>query len=163
LVSPADHRRAAIGELRRGLERLSAMDGAAGAAALRQPGRAVEHELSVSVLPHRRSSGRRQGAYGAGGAGGGGLLPRCRRQAGRVVCLASLVAVSVLAGLIVRRETSSRAAAVYAGLCLFAWLGAFNGQGRAMDDPEMLSAACATFGLYAYVNGRHFLWPSAAA
>ena len=83
--------------------------------------------------------------------------------AGRVVCLASLVAVSVLAGLIVRRETSSRAAAVYAGLCLFAWLGAFNGQGRAMNDPEMLSAACATFGLYAYVNGRHFLWPSAAA
>jgi hypothetical protein len=83
--------------------------------------------------------------------------------AGRVVCFASLVAVAVLTGLIVHRETGSRAAAVYAGLCLFAWLGAFNGQGRAMDDPEMLSAACATLGLYAYVSGRQFLWLAAVA
>jgi hypothetical protein len=77
--------------------------------------------------------------------------------AGRVLCFASLVAVSVLAGLMVRKETGARAAALYAGLCLFAWLGAFNGQGRAMDDPEMLSAACAMLGLYAYVSGRRFL------
>jgi len=83
--------------------------------------------------------------------------------AGRVLCFASLVAVSVLAGLIVCEETGSRAAGVYARLCLFAWLGAFNGQGRAMNDPEMLSAACAMLGLYAYVKGQRFLGLAAVA
>ena len=72
--------------------------------------------------------------------------------AGRTTCFASLVAASVLVGGIVWDATKSRLGAVYAGLCLFAWLGAFNGVGRACDDPEMLSVAFATFGLYAYLK-----------
>src|SRR5580692_12412115 len=41
--------------------------------------------------------------------------------AGRIVCFASLIATSVLVGGIVRGATGSRAGALYAGLCLFAW------------------------------------------
>src|SRR5271168_1939262 len=53
--------------------------------------------------------------------------------AGRIVCFASLIATSVLVGGIVRRATGSRAGALYAGLCLFAWLASFNGVGRAAN------------------------------
>jgi hypothetical protein len=72
--------------------------------------------------------------------------------AGRIVCFASLIATSVLVGGIVRGATGSRAGALYAGLCLFAWLASFNGAGRASNDPELLSVAFATFGLFAYLK-----------
>jgi hypothetical protein len=72
--------------------------------------------------------------------------------AGRIVCFASLIATSVLVGGIVRGATGSRAGALYAGLCLFAWLASFNGAGRAVNDPELLSVAFATFGLFAYLK-----------
>src|ERR1700733_9843008 len=71
--------------------------------------------------------------------------------AGRIVCFASLIATSVLVGGIVRGATGSRAGALYAGLCLFAWLASFNGAGRALNDPELLSVAFTTFGLFAYL------------
>ncbi len=58
--------------------------------------------------------------------------------AGRAVCFAALLAVAGLAGGIVRGVTGARAGAVYAGLWLFAGIGAFNGAGRAVDDPELL-------------------------
>ena len=84
--------------------------------------------------------------------------------AGRIVCFASLIATSVLAGGIVRGATGSRPGALYAGLCLFAWLASFNGVGRASNDPELLSVAFAIFGLFAYLKapGRIF-WPALAA
>jgi hypothetical protein len=77
--------------------------------------------------------------------------------AGRAVCFASLVAVCVLAGGIMRRVTETRAGAVYAGLLLFAGIGAFNGAGRAVDDPELLGVALAMLGLFAYVCGPHWV------
>jgi len=72
--------------------------------------------------------------------------------AGRIVCFASLAVVSVLVGGIVRGVTGSRAGGVYAGLYLFAGIGAFNGVGRAVNDPELLGVAFATFGLFAYLR-----------
>ena len=72
--------------------------------------------------------------------------------AGRIVCFTSLIATSVLVGGIVRGATGSGAGALYAGLCLFAWLASFNGAGRASNDPELLSVAFATFGLFAYLK-----------
>ena len=72
--------------------------------------------------------------------------------AGRIVCFASLIATSVLVGGIVRGATGSRAGALYAGLCLFAWLASFNGAGRAANDPELLSVAFTSFGLFAYLQ-----------
>jgi len=84
--------------------------------------------------------------------------------AGRIVCFASLIATSVLAGGIVRGATDSRAGALYAGLCLFAWLASFNGAGRAANDPELLSVAFATFGLFAYLKAsRGIFWPTLSA
>lgn len=71
---------------------------------------------------------------------------------GRVVCFASLVAVTWLVGAIVRRATGSRTAALFAGLALFAGICSFAGDYRAVDDPELLSAAFATFGLFAYLR-----------
>ncbi len=84
--------------------------------------------------------------------------------AGRIVCFASLVAVSVLVGGIVRGATGARAGAVYAGLYLFAGVGAFNGVGRAVNDPELLGVAFATFGLFAYLHApRARFWCAIAA
>ena len=84
--------------------------------------------------------------------------------AGRIVCFASLIATSVLVGGIVRGATGSRAGALYAGLCLFAWLASFNGAGRASDDPELLSVAFTTFGLFAYLKApRRLFWPALSA
>jgi hypothetical protein len=84
--------------------------------------------------------------------------------AGRIVCFASLIATSVLVGGIVRGATGSRAGALYTGLCLFAWLASFNGAGRASNDPELLSVAFATFGLFAYLKApRRIVWPALSA
>jgi hypothetical protein len=84
--------------------------------------------------------------------------------AGRIVCFASLITISALVGAIVRDATGSRLGALYAALCLFAWLGAFNGAGRAANDPELLSVAFATFGLFAYLKApRRRLWPALSA
>ena len=84
--------------------------------------------------------------------------------AGRIVCFASLIATSVLVGGIIRGATGSRLAALYAGLCLFAWLASFNGAGRASDDPELLSVAFASFGLFAYLKApRDIFWPALSA
>jgi hypothetical protein len=84
--------------------------------------------------------------------------------AGRIVCFTSLIAISVLCGGIVQLATGSRGGAIYAGLYLFAGLGSFNGAGRAIDDPELLSVALATFGLFAYLKApRRILWPALSA
>jgi hypothetical protein len=84
--------------------------------------------------------------------------------AGRIVCFVSLIVVSLLAGFIVRGATGSRAGALYAALYLFSAISAFNGAGRAVDDPELLSVAFATLGLFAYLQApRRILWPAAAA
>jgi hypothetical protein len=84
--------------------------------------------------------------------------------AGRIVCFASLIVTSVLVGGIIRRATGSLPGALYAGLCLFAWLAAFNGAGRAVDDPELLSVAFASFGLFAYLRAsRGIFWPTLSA
>ncbi len=78
---------------------------------------------------------------------------------GRIVCFASLIVTSVLIGAIVREATSSRTAGLYAGLSLFAWLAAFYAAGRAVDDPELLSLAFTSFGLFAYFKARRrFVW-----
>lgn len=84
--------------------------------------------------------------------------------AGRAVCFAALVAVAVLAGGIVRRLTGAWAGAVYAGLLLFAGMSAFYGTGRALDDPEMLGAAFAMLGLFAYLRAPdRVFWTGVAA
>jgi hypothetical protein len=73
---------------------------------------------------------------------------------GRVVCFVSLIITAVLIGGIVRLVTGSRVGALYAGLCLFAWFASFYDGGRASNDPELLSVAFTTFGLFAYLKGR---------
>jgi hypothetical protein len=84
--------------------------------------------------------------------------------AGRIVCFTSLIAISVLVGSIVRLTTGSRAGAIYAGLYLFAGLGCFNGDGRAVNDPELLSVALATLGLFAYLKAsKRILWLALSA
>jgi hypothetical protein len=84
--------------------------------------------------------------------------------AGRIVCFAALVAISGLAGAIVRGATASRPGAIYAGLCLFAGLAAFNGSGRACNEPDLLSLAFACFGLFAYLRAPpRMLWLAGAA
>jgi hypothetical protein len=83
---------------------------------------------------------------------------------GRIVCFASLIAASALVGSIVRGITGSRSGAFYAGLCLLAWLGSFHGAGRALNDPELLSVAFTTFGLFAYLKApRSTIWPALSA
>jgi hypothetical protein len=83
---------------------------------------------------------------------------------GRIVSFASLVATSVLIGAIVRGATGSNSGALYAGLCLFSWLAAFNGAGRASNDPELLSVAITTFGLFAYLKDpRAIVWSALSA
>lgn len=74
--------------------------------------------------------------------------------AGRALCFASLAAVALLTAGIVRRVAGSWPGAVYAGLWLFAGLAAFDGSRRALDDPELLSAAFAIFGLFAALDAR---------
>lgn len=79
--------------------------------------------------------------------------------AGRIVCFASLIAISLLVGGTVLDATGSRAGALYAGLYLFAGLASFSGAGRAVDDPELLSIAFVTFGVFAYLKApRDTLW-----
>ncbi len=91
-----------------------------------------------------------------------GLLGAAKENlvlAGRIVCFSSLIVTSVLMGAIVWEATSSAAGALYAGLSLFAWLAAFYAAGRAADDPEMLSLAFTSFGLFAYCKARtQFFW-----
>lgn len=91
-----------------------------------------------------------------------GLLGAAKQNmvpAGRIVCFLSLIATSVLTGGIVHAATASRAAGIYAGLSLFAWIAAFYGAGRAADDPELLSLAFTGFGLFAYFKARrHSFW-----
>jgi hypothetical protein len=78
---------------------------------------------------------------------------------GRIVSFASLIATSLFAGCIIAEVTRSRAAALYASLSLFAWLACFFGVGRAADDPEMLSLAFASLGLFAYFKSqRRDVW-----
>jgi hypothetical protein len=84
--------------------------------------------------------------------------------AGRIVCFTSLITISVLVGSIVQLASGSRAGAIYAALCLFVGLGSFNGDGRAVNDPELLSVAFATFGLFAYLKAqRSILWSALSA
>ncbi|MCB8881050.1 hypothetical protein ACELLULO517_12460 [Acidisoma cellulosilytica] len=84
--------------------------------------------------------------------------------AGRIVCLVSLMMTSGLVGGIVRIVTGSRAGALYAGLCLFASLASFFGVGRASNDPELLSLAVSTFGIFAYVKApKSIFWPLLSA
>jgi hypothetical protein len=79
--------------------------------------------------------------------------------AGRIVCFVSLVASSVLLAGIVRLVTGSRAGALYAGLCLFAWFASFYDAGRASNEPELLSVAFTIFGLFAYLKApRVIVW-----
>lgn len=96
-----------------------------------------------------------------------GLLGAAKQNlvlAGRIVCFLSLIVTSVLMGAIVWQATSSGAGALYAGLSLFAWLAAFHAAGRAADDPEMLSLAFTSFGLFAYFKARkQFFWIMVAA
>ena len=73
---------------------------------------------------------------------------------GRIVSFASLIATSLFAGCIIAEVTRSRVAALYASLSLFAWLACFFGVGRAADDPEMLSLAFASLGLFAYFKSQ---------
>jgi hypothetical protein len=83
---------------------------------------------------------------------------------GRIVCCASLIATSMLVGSIVRGIIGSRSGAFYAGLCLLAWLGCFHGAGRALNDPELLSVAFTTFGLFAYLKApRSPIWAALSA
>jgi hypothetical protein len=96
-----------------------------------------------------------------------GLLGAAKQnmvQTGRIVCFLSLIVTSVLMGGIVREVTSSRAGGLYAGLSLFAWLAAFYAAGRADNDPELLSLAFTSLGLFAYfkAHGR-FFWIALAA
>lgn len=84
--------------------------------------------------------------------------------AGREICFAGLVAVAGLAGGIVYDAAGSRRGAIFAGLLLFTGLGAFHGSSRAVDDPELLSAAFATGGLFAYMRTpRSLSWTVLAA
>lgn len=79
--------------------------------------------------------------------------------AGRIVCFLSLIMTAVLMGGIVLEATASWAGGVFAGLSLFAWLAAFCAAGRAADDPELLSLAFASFGLFAYFKAhRQSFW-----
>ena len=83
---------------------------------------------------------------------------------GRIVCFAALVATAGVSGAIMRGVTDDGAAGLYAGLWLFAALGAFNGAGRACDDPEMLGTAIACFGIFAYLRGAgRGLWYGVSA
>jgi hypothetical protein len=83
---------------------------------------------------------------------------------GRIICFVSFIATSGLVGGIVQIVTGSRPGAFYAGLCLFASLASFFGIGRATDDPEMLSLAVTTFGVFAYLKApRSILWPFLSA
>ncbi len=84
--------------------------------------------------------------------------------AGRVVSFASLAAITWLAGAMVRDATGSRAGALFAGLALFAGICSFDGETRAVDDPELLAAAFGTFGLFAYLRAsRGLAWPILSA
>jgi len=84
--------------------------------------------------------------------------------AGRIVCFVSLIATSVLVGGIVRLMTGSRAGALYAALCLFAWIASFYDAGRASNEPELLSVAFTIFGLFAYLKApRDSLWATLSA
>jgi hypothetical protein len=79
--------------------------------------------------------------------------------AGRLLSFVSLMVVSALLGGIVRIGTGSSRGGLYAGLCLFLWIATFTPDRRAMNDPELLGAAFATFGLFAYVKApRAALW-----
>jgi len=76
-------------------------------------------------------------------------------RTGRIICFAALIATALLAGSSIAAVTASRPAARYAGLSLFAGLACFYGAGRAVNDPEMLSLAFASLGLFAYFKSRH--------
>ncbi len=81
-----------------------------------------------------------------------GLLGRTKANmvlTGRIVSFASLLAVASCFGGMVRGATGSWRSAVYGGLLLMASLAAYDGSARVADDPEMLSAAFASFGLFA--------------
>jgi hypothetical protein len=84
--------------------------------------------------------------------------------AGRIIAMVSLAVIAVLAGGIVRVAAGSMRAGVYAGLCLFLWIATFTPDRRAMDDPELLGVAIATFGLFAYVKApKSALWSGLSA
>jgi hypothetical protein len=83
---------------------------------------------------------------------------------GRVVSFASLVAVAWLVGAMVRQATGSRAGALFAALALFAGLRAFSSEAGGVDDPELLSAAFASLGIFAYLAApRSRFWTALAA
>ena len=83
---------------------------------------------------------------------------------GRVICFVSFVTTAALVGGIVRLVTGSRVGALYAALALVAWFASFYEGGRASNDPELLSVAFTTFGLFAYVKGsRRLVWVALSA
>ena len=84
--------------------------------------------------------------------------------AGRIIAVASLTMTAVLVGGIVRVAAGSSRGGVYAGLCLFLWIATFSPDRRAMNDPELLGVAIATFGLFAYVKApKSVLWSGLSA
>jgi hypothetical protein len=84
--------------------------------------------------------------------------------AGRVVCFVSFITTAALVGGIVRLVTGSRVGALYAALALVAWFASFYEGGRASNDPELLSVAFTTLGLFAYLKGsRRIVWVALSA
>ena len=74
--------------------------------------------------------------------------------AGRLVSLASLLALAGLAGGIVRTITGSSRVGLHAGLCLALWIATFTPERRAMNDPALLGMALAALGSFAYLVSR---------
>ena len=84
--------------------------------------------------------------------------------AGRLVAFAGLAGTAALAGATVRAASGSMRGGVYAGLCLFVWIATSTPERRAANDPELLAAAIASFGLFAYVRAPRSLgWPVLSA
>ncbi len=84
--------------------------------------------------------------------------------AGRVAAFAGMIAVALLAGAIVRVISGSSRGGLYAGLCLLLWISTFTPERRAANDPELLAAAIASFGLFAYIRApRNLVWSCLSA
>lgn len=96
-----------------------------------------------------------------------GLLGAARENmvlAGRVVCFISLIATAALIGGSVRLATGSRIGSLYAALALVAWFASFYDGGRASNDPELLSVAVTSFGLFSYLKrSRSLFWVALSA
>ena len=84
--------------------------------------------------------------------------------AGRIIAFFSMILIAAFAGGIVQLVSGSAQGGVYAGLCLFLWMATFTPELMAVNDPELLGAAVAGFGLLAYVKGPEgLLWVGLSA